>query len=75
MCSSDLSKEAEKIDALINYGSPTLVSHVPLSAFLTSEVKTSAVISAGAPRAAPSPLALCLALGLILTLAPGSNWA
>ncbi|XP_062335270.1 reversion-inducing cysteine-rich protein with Kazal motifs [Osmerus eperlanus] len=69
------SKEAEKIDALINYGSPTLVSHVPLSAFLTSEVMTSTVVSAGAPRAAPSPLALCLALGLLLTLAPGSNRA
>uniref|UniRef100_A0A671WZK1 Reversion inducing cysteine rich protein with kazal motifs n=1 Tax=Sparus aurata TaxID=8175 RepID=A0A671WZK1_SPAAU len=30
------SKEAEKIDSLINYASPTLVSHVPLSKLLTS---------------------------------------
>ncbi|KAG7278690.1 hypothetical protein CRUP_030084, partial [Coryphaenoides rupestris] len=33
------SKEAEKIDSLINSGSPTLISHVPLSAFLTSELR------------------------------------
>uniref|UniRef100_A0A8C7R8P2 Reversion-inducing cysteine-rich protein with Kazal motifs n=1 Tax=Oncorhynchus mykiss TaxID=8022 RepID=A0A8C7R8P2_ONCMY len=39
------SMEAEKIDSLINYGSPTLVSHVPLSAFLTSEVSISTIRS------------------------------
>ncbi|KAM8882007.1 reversion-inducing cysteine-rich protein with Kazal motifs isoform 1-T1 [Synchiropus picturatus] len=44
------SKEAEKIDSLINYGSPTLVSHVPLSAFLASKIQTSSIrSSAGAP--------------------------
>ncbi|KAM6953658.1 LOW QUALITY PROTEIN: reversion-inducing cysteine-rich protein with Kazal motifs [Aplochiton taeniatus] len=67
------SKEAEKIDSLINYGSPTLVTHIPLSAFLTSEVKISTIRSAGSPRAAPSILAFTLALllGLLLPLAPG----
>uniref|UniRef100_A0A8D3CZ90 Reversion-inducing cysteine-rich protein with Kazal motifs n=1 Tax=Scophthalmus maximus TaxID=52904 RepID=A0A8D3CZ90_SCOMX len=65
------SKEAEKIDSLINYASPTLVSQVPLSAFLNSEIKTSSIhSSAGAPT---SPLApgLCLLLGLLVAAAPG----
>uniref|UniRef100_A0A6Q2WU40 Reversion-inducing cysteine-rich protein with Kazal motifs n=1 Tax=Esox lucius TaxID=8010 RepID=A0A6Q2WU40_ESOLU len=67
------SMEAEKIDALINYGSPTLVSHVPLSAFLASEVKISTIRSAGHPSSTASflPTFLCLALGLLLTLTPG----
>lgn len=67
------SKEAEKIDSLINYASPTLISHVPLSAFLTSEVKVSIIRSSGPPGVAPSPLSLslCVLLGLLLTLAPG----
>ncbi|KAM4543348.1 reversion-inducing cysteine-rich protein with Kazal motifs [Fundulus diaphanus] len=47
------SKEAEKIDSLINYASPTLVSHVPLSAFLSSEIKTSSIHSGGS---LPSPV-------------------
>ncbi|CAB1341185.1 unnamed protein product, partial [Coregonus sp. 'balchen'] len=65
--------EAEKIDSLINYGSPTLVSHVPLSAFLTSEVFISTIRSTGHASSMPSslPIFLCLALGLLLTLAPG----
>ncbi|KAA0704930.1 Reversion-inducing cysteine-rich protein with [Triplophysa tibetana] len=53
------SKEAEKIDSLINSGSPTLVSHVPLSAFLNSEVKLSTISSAAA---APRSLSLFLSL-------------
>ncbi|XP_071370816.1 reversion-inducing cysteine-rich protein with Kazal motifs-like, partial [Centroberyx affinis] len=59
------SKEAEKIDSLINYASPTLVSHVPLSAFLTSEIQTSTIRSA-APPPPPGP---CLLLGLLLAAA------
>ncbi|KAG2458305.1 TGFR1 protein, partial [Polypterus senegalus] len=39
-------KEAEKIDSLINFGSPTLVSHVPLSA-LTASQMLRAIRSAG----------------------------
>ncbi|CAB1349661.1 unnamed protein product, partial [Coregonus sp. 'balchen'] len=67
------SMEAEKIDSLINYGSPTLVSHVPLSAFLTSEVSISTIRSAGHANSTPSslPIFFCLALGLFFTLAPG----
>ncbi|KAK0142286.1 Reversion-inducing cysteine-rich protein with Kazal motifs [Merluccius polli] len=61
------SKEAEKIDLLINYGSPTLVSHVPLSAFLTSETRVPVLHSSGGPTSPlPSLLSvLILLLGLI----------
>uniref|UniRef100_A0A8B9RIA1 Reversion-inducing cysteine-rich protein with Kazal motifs n=1 Tax=Astyanax mexicanus TaxID=7994 RepID=A0A8B9RIA1_ASTMX len=61
------SKEAEKIDSLINSGSPTLVSHVPLSAFLMSELKLSTVSSA-APHSASSLslLLLCLLLSTLI---------
>ncbi|XP_061569070.1 reversion-inducing cysteine-rich protein with Kazal motifs [Cololabis saira] len=63
------SKEAEKIDSLINYASPTLFSHVPLSAFLSSDIETTSIHSAGSPPAAPPPgLGLLLA---ILLAAPG----
>ncbi|MBN3307358.1 RECK protein, partial [Amia calva] len=59
-------KEAEKIDSLINYGSPTLVSHVPLSAFLTSEVKVSTLTFSGC---APTlSLSFSLFLSLVLTV-------
>ncbi|KAJ8413281.1 hypothetical protein AAFF_G00092770 [Aldrovandia affinis] len=64
------SKEAEKIDSLINYGSPTLVSHVPLSAFLTSEVKISTLRSAGCPAAASPALGLLLCLLLVAAFGP-----
>lgn len=65
------SKEAEKIDSLINYASPTLVSQVPLSAFLTSEIKTSSIRSFGvAPPSAPPP-SLCFLVGLLTAAAPG----
>ncbi|XP_054607370.2 reversion-inducing cysteine-rich protein with Kazal motifs [Nothobranchius furzeri] len=59
------SKEAEKIDALINYASPTLVSHVPLSAFLSSEIRTSSIHS---KSSVPSPPLL---LALLVAAAPG----
>lgn len=63
------SKEAEKIDSLINYSSPTLMSHVPLSAFLSSQLKTSAILSSGGASTHPLTPALCLLLlGLLLDL-------
>ncbi|XP_034028969.1 reversion-inducing cysteine-rich protein with Kazal motifs [Thalassophryne amazonica] len=58
------SKEAEKIDSLINYASPTLVAHVPLSAFLTSEIKTSSIQLSGAAHL--SPLTFCFLFSLLL---------
>uniref|UniRef100_A0A8C4GJ43 Reversion-inducing cysteine-rich protein with Kazal motifs n=1 Tax=Dicentrarchus labrax TaxID=13489 RepID=A0A8C4GJ43_DICLA len=64
------SKEAEKIDSLINYASPTLVSHVPLSAFLASEIKTSSIHSSGGTPPSPLPPGLCLFLGLLIAVAP-----
>ncbi|KAM4718862.1 reversion-inducing cysteine-rich protein with Kazal motifs [Anableps anableps] len=60
------SKETEKIDSLINYASPTLVSHVPLSAFLSSEIKTSSIHSGGSP----APLIHWFFLVFIITVAP-----
>uniref|UniRef100_A0A4W6EP23 Reversion-inducing cysteine-rich protein with Kazal motifs n=1 Tax=Lates calcarifer TaxID=8187 RepID=A0A4W6EP23_LATCA len=65
------SKEAEKIDSLINYASPTLVSQVPLSAFLTSEIKTSSIHSSGVAPSSPLPPGLCFLLGLLVAAAPG----
>ncbi|XP_031729533.1 reversion-inducing cysteine-rich protein with Kazal motifs-like [Anarrhichthys ocellatus] len=64
------SKEAEKIDSLINYASPTLVSHVPLSAFLASEIKTSYIRSSGCAPPSPLPPGLCFLLGLLIAAAP-----
>uniref|UniRef100_A0A8D0AFR5 Reversion-inducing cysteine-rich protein with Kazal motifs n=1 Tax=Sander lucioperca TaxID=283035 RepID=A0A8D0AFR5_SANLU len=63
------SKEAEKIDSLINYASPTLVSHVPLSAFLNSEIQTSSIHSSGGPGPSPLPPGLCFLLGLLMAAA------
>ncbi|XP_018609631.2 reversion-inducing cysteine-rich protein with Kazal motifs isoform X2 [Scleropages formosus] len=60
------SKEAEKIDSLINYGSPTLMSHVPASAFLASEVNVSTLSSSGLP--ARGAVSHHLVLGLLLTV-------
>ncbi|XP_026148357.1 reversion-inducing cysteine-rich protein with Kazal motifs [Mastacembelus armatus] len=65
------SKEAEKIDSLINSASPTLVSQVPLSAFLTSEIKTSSIHSTGGTPPSPLPPYLCFLLGFLLAIAPG----
>lgn len=64
------SKEAEKIDSLINYASPTLVSHVPLSAFLISEIKTSSIHSSGGRPPSPPPPGLCVLLALLIAAAP-----
>ncbi|KAM7370217.1 hypothetical protein PAMP_011488 [Pampus punctatissimus] len=65
------SKEAEKIDSLINFASPTLVSHVPLSAFLTSEIKTSSIHSSGGTPSSPLHPSLYFLLGLLMAVAPG----
>uniref|UniRef100_A0A672HW58 Reversion-inducing cysteine-rich protein with Kazal motifs n=1 Tax=Salarias fasciatus TaxID=181472 RepID=A0A672HW58_SALFA len=65
------SKEAEKIDSLINYASPTLVSHVPLSAFLASEIKTSSIRSSGAEQASPPPRVLIPVLVLLVLMVSG----
>uniref|UniRef100_A0A8C5HGK9 Reversion-inducing cysteine-rich protein with Kazal motifs n=1 Tax=Gouania willdenowi TaxID=441366 RepID=A0A8C5HGK9_GOUWI len=65
------SKEAEKIDSLINNASPTLVSHVPLSAFLTSEIKTSFIHSSGS--FVPLPLSPGLLLILALSVLAAHN--
>ncbi|XP_015210000.1 reversion-inducing cysteine-rich protein with Kazal motifs [Lepisosteus oculatus] len=59
-------KEAEKIDSLINYGSPTLVSHVPLSAFTVSEVKVSTLTSAAPALAMPVYFSLLLSFSFTL---------
>ncbi|KAF6735937.1 Reversion-inducing cysteine-rich protein with Kazal motifs [Oryzias melastigma] len=63
-------KEAEKIESLINYASPTLVSHVPLSAFLESYIRTSSMHSRGVLRS-PPPSGLGLLLLLLLPAALG----
>uniref|UniRef100_A0A673JD33 Reversion-inducing cysteine-rich protein with Kazal motifs n=2 Tax=Sinocyclocheilus rhinocerous TaxID=307959 RepID=A0A673JD33_9TELE len=60
------SKEAEKIDSLLNSASPTLVSQVPLSAFLRSELQLSTISSAALP---PLSLSLCVfSSSLLLSL-------
>lgn len=61
-------KEAEKIESLINSDSPTLASHVPLSALIISQVQvSSSVPSAGVPAGAPCHACLfLLSLGLAL---------
>lgn len=54
-------KEAEKIESLINSDSPTLASHVPLSALIISQVQvSSSVPSAGIEVRAPCPFCLIL---------------
>ncbi|XP_028659896.1 reversion-inducing cysteine-rich protein with Kazal motifs [Erpetoichthys calabaricus] len=60
-------KEAEKIDSLINFGSPTLVSHVPLSALTASQVQVSSKTSSG--NINRMPLCFALFLSLLLTVA------
>uniref|UniRef100_A0A3P8VFF5 Reversion-inducing cysteine-rich protein with Kazal motifs n=1 Tax=Cynoglossus semilaevis TaxID=244447 RepID=A0A3P8VFF5_CYNSE len=67
------SKEAEKINSLINYGSPTLVSQVPLSAFLASEIKISSIHSSAAapPSLLPTGSGLFLLSLLVAWSLPG----
>uniref|UniRef100_A0A2I3SFD2 Reversion-inducing cysteine-rich protein with Kazal motifs n=1 Tax=Pan troglodytes TaxID=9598 RepID=A0A2I3SFD2_PANTR len=66
-------KEAEKIESLINSDSPTLASHVPLSALIISQVQVSSSVPSAGVRARPSchslllPLSLSLALHLLWT--------
>ncbi|KTF95791.1 hypothetical protein cypCar_00030231 [Cyprinus carpio] len=61
------SKETEKIDSLINSASPTLGAHVPLAAFLHSEVKLSTISSAALT---PLSLSLCVfSSSLLLSVA------
>ncbi|XP_030205196.1 reversion-inducing cysteine-rich protein with Kazal motifs [Gadus morhua] len=62
------SKEAEKMDSLINYGSPTLVSHAPLSSFLSAETRVPVLHPSGATACSPpSLLSVLLLLGLLLS--------
>lgn len=70
------SKEAEKINSLINYGSPTLVSQVPLSAFLASEIKISSIHSSAAapPSLLPTGSGLFLLSLLVAWSLPGLCW-
>ncbi|XP_029687796.1 reversion-inducing cysteine-rich protein with Kazal motifs [Takifugu rubripes] len=63
------SKEAEKIDSLINQASPTLISHVPLSALMSSEIKTTSVHSSGGRPPSLQP-GLSFLLGLLISAAP-----
>jgi len=64
------STEAQKIDSLINYSSPTLVAHVPLSAFLASEIQTAHIRSSGGSAPSPPHPALCFLLALLVAAAP-----
>lgn len=66
------SKEAEKIDSLINSGSPTLVSHVPLSAFLHSEVELSTITFAAADSLS---LSLCVFFSSLLLSFTGTPFS
>lgn len=61
-------REAEKIESLINADSPTLASHVPLSALIISQVQVSSTMpSAGVRAGAPFHSGLfLLALGFAL---------
>ncbi|XP_006005911.1 reversion-inducing cysteine-rich protein with Kazal motifs [Latimeria chalumnae] len=59
-------KEAEKINSLINFNSPTLVSHVPLSALTTSQVQVSMKDSSCSAKVIPFSLAIFVSL--IITL-------
>ncbi|XP_007945195.1 reversion-inducing cysteine-rich protein with Kazal motifs [Orycteropus afer afer] len=54
-------REAEKIESLINSDSPTLASHVPLSALVISRVQVSSSVPAAGTRAR-APCRCCLLL-------------
>lgn len=59
-------KEAEKIESLINSDSPTLASHVPLSALIASQVQVSFSISS--PSVKVGPVLHCLFISFSFTL-------
>nr|AIZ00509.1 reversion-inducing cysteine-rich protein with Kazal motifs [Xenopus laevis] len=59
-------KEAEKINSLINSDSPTLVSQVPLSALITSEVQVSTTLNSDCNRICLSIHYIYLYLGIAL---------
>lgn len=64
-------KEAEKIESLINSDSPTLASHVPLSALIISQVQVSSSLPSSAVVGRLPPvhsLPLFLSLGLTVHL-------
>nr|XP_033785523.1 reversion-inducing cysteine-rich protein with Kazal motifs isoform X3 [Geotrypetes seraphini] len=58
-------KEAERVDSLINSDSPTLASHVPLSALVTSQVQISLKLSSSIKIVS---LPHCFFFCLIITL-------
>ncbi|XP_059330774.1 reversion-inducing cysteine-rich protein with Kazal motifs isoform X5 [Ammospiza nelsoni] len=60
-------KEAEKIESLINSDSPTLASHVPLSALIASQVQVSFSISSASAQVVPALHSLFISL--LFTLA------
>uniref|UniRef100_A0A803VCZ2 Reversion-inducing cysteine-rich protein with Kazal motifs n=1 Tax=Ficedula albicollis TaxID=59894 RepID=A0A803VCZ2_FICAL len=55
-------KEAEKIESLINSDSPTLASHVPLSALIASQVQVSFSISSASAQVVPALHSLFISL-------------
>ncbi|XP_037653547.1 reversion-inducing cysteine-rich protein with Kazal motifs isoform X2 [Choloepus didactylus] len=63
-------KEAEKIESLINSDSPTLASHVPLSALIISQVQVSSSVPSAGVRAR-SPCHSCL---FLLSLGPALHF-
>lgn len=62
-------KEAEKIESLINSDSPTLASHVPLSALIASQVQVSFSISSASAQVVPALHSLFISLLFTLSSA------
>ncbi|NXE38161.1 RECK protein, partial [Ptilorrhoa leucosticta] len=62
-------KEAEKIESLINSDSPTLASHVPLSALIASQVQVSFSISSASAEVVPPLHSLFISLLFTLSSA------
>ncbi|MBZ3869736.1 Reversion-inducing cysteine-rich protein with Kazal motifs [Sciurus carolinensis] len=67
-------KEAEKIESLINSDSPTLASHVPLSALIISQVQVSSSLPSAGIRARPPCHSFIVLLLLSLGLASHLLW-
>lgn len=69
-------KEAEKIESLINSDSPTLASHVPLSALIISQVQVSSSLPSSAVVGQPPfySLLLLLSMGLTMNLTMHLLW-